>query len=148
LSAGIVLIGREQTRTAQTAEDLRRRDYVQRINLALHELQEDGNVVSSERLLDGCPEDLRGWEWNYVKRQACLDRFTYRGHLGDLLSAAGSPGSSFQRDPPSLSTSIKCVAISPDGSWAASAAGIPWNIAHRTDRAEIRLWDIEGGRDR
>src|SRR5207248_1388151 len=119
LSAGIVLIGREQKRTAQTAEnllqtaeDLRRRDYVQRINLALHETQEDGNVVSSERLLDGCPEDLRGWEWNYVKRQACLDRFTYRGHLGDLLSAAGSPGSSFQRDPPSLSTSVKCVAIS------------------------------------
>ena len=81
LSAGIVLIGREQARTAQTAENLRRRDYVQRINLALREIQDDGNIALAERLLDGCPEDLRGWEWNYVKRQAHLDRFTYRGHL-------------------------------------------------------------------
>ena len=40
------------------------------------------------------------------------------------------------------------MAISPDGRWAASGTGMPWNMAHRTDRAEIRLWDIEAGRDR
>jgi WD40 repeat protein len=141
LSAGIVLIGREQARTARTAEDLRRtaedlrrRDYVQRINLALREIQDDGNVALADSLLDGCPVNLRGWEWNYVKRQAHLDRFTYRGHL--------------QPHRPYLTMSVDCVAISPDGRWAASATGIPWNRAHETDRAEIRLWDIEGGQGR
>jgi WD40 repeat protein/serine/threonine protein kinase len=134
LSAGIILIGREQARTAQTAENLRRRDYVQRVNLALREIQDDGNVALADSLLDGCPGDLRGWEWNYVKRQAHLDRFTYRGHL--------------QPHRPWCSMSVECVAISPDGRWAASAAGLPWCMAHRTDRAEIRLWDLESARDR
>src|SRR5262249_12517681 len=134
LSAGIVLIGREQAQTLQVAENLRRRDYVQRINLALREIQDDGNIALADSLLDGCPGDLRGWEWNYVKRQAHLDRITYRGHL--------------QPHRLWLSTSVECVAISPDGRWAASGTGVPWCAAHRTDRAEIRLWDIEGGHER
>jgi WD40 repeat protein len=40
------------------------------------------------------------------------------------------------------------VAISPDGKWAASGTGPPWDIAHDIDRAEIRLWDVETGRER
>src|SRR5262249_27683165 len=134
LSAGIVLLGREQARTAQTAENLRRRDYVQRINLALREILDDGNIALADSLLDGCPGDLRGWEWDYVKRQAHLDRFTYRGHL--------------QPHRPYLTMSVACVAISPDGRWAASATGLPWSAASRTDRGEIRIWDMESGRDR
>src|SRR5262249_42876399 len=139
LSAGIVLLGREQARTAQTAENLRRRDYVQRVNLALREIQDDGNIALADSLLDGCPVDLRGWEWNYVKRQAHLDRFNYRGHLEGLSSAAHRTA---------CSACVECVAISPDGRWAASGTGMPWSMAHRTDTAEIRLWDIEAGRDR
>jgi WD40 repeat protein len=139
LSAGIVLIGREQARTAQTAEDLRRRDYVQRINLALREIQDDGNVILAERLLDGCPEDLRGWEWNYVKRQAHLFVATYLGHREGISS---------EDDPSLCSRTIACVAISPDGKWAASGTGFPWGLASLTDRVQVRLWNIDAGADR
>ena len=148
LAISTALIGFEQARTKQQfnraeyrareaterAESLRRQDYVNRVNLALREIQDDGNVALADSLLDGCPVDLRGWEWNYVKRQAHLDRFIYRGHV--------------QPHRPWCSMSVECVAISPDGRWAASASGLPWSMAHRTDRAEIRLWDLESARDR
>jgi eukaryotic-like serine/threonine-protein kinase len=141
LSAGLIRLNeekkrteREQVRVARVAEGLRRQDYVNRINLALREIQDDGNIALADSLLHGCPDDLRGWEWNYVKRQAHLDRFTYRGHL--------------RPNRPFYSMSVECVAISPDGSWAASGTGMPWELATGTDRAEIRLWDIEAGRER
>jgi WD40 repeat protein/serine/threonine protein kinase len=138
LSAGILMIGREQSRTAQIAENLRRRDYVQRINLALREIQDDGNVRLAESLLDGCPADLRGWEWNYVRRQAHLFVNTYNGHREGILSD----------DDPSLgSRTIACVAISPDGKWAASGTGFPWGLASRTDRVQVRLWKVDTGAD-
>jgi WD40 repeat protein len=155
LAISTVLIGSEQARTQKQfyraeanltlandkareafakAESLRREDYAHRISIALREIQDDGNVALADSLLDGCPVDLRGWEWNYVKRQAHLDRFTYRGHL--------------RGDRPDISNSVDCVAISPDGRWAASGTGIPWSGSRHTDRAEIRLWDIETGRER
>ena len=48
-------------------------------NLALREVQDD-NVPLAEDLLQGCPVDLRGWEWHYVNRLAHLERLTYWGH--------------------------------------------------------------------
>jgi WD40 repeat protein/serine/threonine protein kinase len=138
LSAGILLIGREQSRTAQIAENLRRRDYVQRINLALREIQDDGNVKLAESLLDECPADLRGWEWNYVRRQTRLFVNTYNGHREGILS---------DDDPSLCSRTIACVAISPDGKWAASGTGFPWGLASRTDRVQVRLWKVDTGAD-
>jgi WD40 repeat protein/serine/threonine protein kinase len=133
----------------ERAERLRREDYVNRVNIALREIQDDGNVALAERLLDGCPADLRGWEWDYVKRQAHLDIFTYRGHVRRLpvstkRSAGWRPeGSAWFDDP-----SVRCVAISPDGTWAASGTGPPYNAARDYHRSEIRLWDIRTGGER
>jgi WD40 repeat protein/serine/threonine protein kinase len=148
LSAGIVLLGREQARTAQTAENLRRRDYVQRVNLALREIQDDGNIALADSLLDDCPADLRGWEWDYVKRQAHLDRLTYRGHLRRPPGAANRPDGSRHAKDYRASPSIACVAVSVDGKWTASGTGPPYDLAHDTDRSEISLWDIETGLER
>ena len=88
LSAGIVLVGREQRRTerqrlrgrgaapladrksdeaTERAESLRRRDAVSRVNLAYREYLDD-NVALADELLDGCPADLRAWEWAYARR--------------------------------------------------------------------------------
>src|SRR5262249_40062731 len=101
LAISTILIGSEQARTRQQflraeeqrrpaddrareaderAESLRRENYVKGVNIALREIQDDGNVLLAYRLLEGCPTDLRGWEWHYVKRQAQLDRRTFRGH--------------------------------------------------------------------
>src|SRR5262249_50883373 len=40
---------------------LRRKDYIGRVNLALSECL-GNNVTRALELLDGCPEDLQGWE--------------------------------------------------------------------------------------
>src|SRR5262249_12578846 len=42
--------------------------YLQSIALAGRELAA-GNVDNAEKLLDKCPEHLRGWEWHFLKRQ-------------------------------------------------------------------------------
>jgi hypothetical protein len=124
LAISTLLIGSEQARTLEKAETLRRQDYVNRINIALREIQDDGNIELAERLLEGCPEDLRGWEWDYVKRQAHLDLLTYPGHLQRAPSAASRPGGSGLADVLRITPSVRCVAISHDG-LAASGTGVP-----------------------
>ncbi len=101
-------LAQEQTRIAQAqakiasnrAEELRRHDYISRVNLAYRELLAN-NVRQSLELLDGCPEDLRSWEWSYVSRQCHLELRTFR-----------APG-----------PAINAVAFSPDGRRLAFASG-------------------------
>ncbi|MFO0889428.1 MAG: WD40 repeat domain-containing protein [Isosphaeraceae bacterium] len=91
----------EQTKVAtQRAEELRRRDYIGRVNLAFRESREN-NVARALELLEGCPEDLRGWEWEYVRCQCHLDLNTFRD----------------------AAESVNAVAFSPDGRLIASGSG-------------------------
>ena len=55
----------------------------------------------ADSLLDECPQEMRGLEWNYVKRLCHLEQWTYSGH----------------------ERNIWCVAVSPDGSKVASGSG-------------------------
>jgi WD40 repeat protein/serine/threonine protein kinase len=130
LSAGILLLGREQRRTEarrreafeqralatananeahQKAESLRRRDAVSRVNLAFREYLDD-NVALADELLEGCQSDLRAWEWDYARRI---------GH-GELRTFAGaSPG-----------MDIWCVAFSPDGAFLAAGSGLWFQLGN------------------
>lgn len=58
------------------AEELRRNLYVSAIGFAQAALV--GNDIGRvRRLLDSCPEDLRGWEWNYLRTMSDMsDRVT------------------------------------------------------------------------
>ncbi len=99
LSAGVILVGREQHRTeqqrqlaeerrtlamaksheaTQKAEALRRRDAVSRVNLAYREYLDD-NVALADELLAGYPADLRAWEWSYAHRLGHSDLKTWVG---------------------------------------------------------------------
>src|SRR5262249_33411289 len=115
----------------ERGEELRRQDYVNRIALALREVQDD-NVPLAEDLLQGCPVDLRGWEWHYVNRLAHLERLTFWGHRQYLMS-------------PRFGQSVQCLAFSPDGTWIASGAGHTFGQSRATATAEIRLWDPATG---
>src|SRR5262249_37085576 len=120
----------EQTLIATgRAEALAREDYVNRVNRAYREVEDD-NVALAESLLHGCPAGLRGWEWHFVKRLCNLER----------LTVEVGPGS------------VNAVAFSPDGAWVAtgsnastrkSVAGTPETI-----KAGVDLWDVKSGRRR
>jgi WD40 repeat protein/serine/threonine protein kinase len=137
LSAGIVLLGREQRKTEQQrlaavqqrevatekAESLRRRDAVSRVNLAYREYVDD-NVALADELLNGCPVDLCEWEWEYARRL---------GH-SELKTFAGS----------SQGQDVWSVAFSPDCALLACGSG-PWGSAGSGQTGELVVRLVQSG---
>jgi WD40 repeat protein/serine/threonine protein kinase len=72
------------------AGQLQRHDYINRVNLALSECL-GNNVTRALELLDGCPEDLRHWEWDYAWSQCHLDLGTFPQSGQTLIGVAFSP---------------------------------------------------------
>src|SRR5262249_61834643 len=88
----------EQTGIAQAqnkiatekAEDLAWEDYINRVNRAFREVQ-DNNVALAEDLLLGCPIERRGWEWHYVNRLCHSERLSLEATAGCVYAIAFSP---------------------------------------------------------
>ncbi|MEX2307377.1 MAG: protein kinase [Pirellulales bacterium] len=74
---------------ADKAKQLETNNYDTRIALAERELA-TGNVGRAEELLDGCPLDRRGWEWDFLKRQRYGNPPPMQ-HSNTVLRAAFSP---------------------------------------------------------
>jgi len=156
------LLAREE---AQRAEELRRADYVSRVNLAYREALVN-NISRAHELLAGCPDDLRGWEWLYVQRQCAQDlqtipvssetvnavAFSADGKLlaigtgtetpsrtettGELIVRKIATGETvFARD--GLAPGVRTVAFSPDGT----------SIAAGNSRM-LTVWDLATGAER
>jgi hypothetical protein len=66
---------RQATIAGDRAEALAREDYINRVNRACREVQDD-NVALAEDLLHGCPPARRGWEWHYVERLCHSERLS------------------------------------------------------------------------
>jgi eukaryotic-like serine/threonine-protein kinase len=73
--------------------------YFQRITAAYRELSTD-HLGRALKLLEDCPEDLRGWEWHYLMRLCRAEELVIRD-----------------------TTEVHGVAFSPDGEQLASAGG-------------------------
>jgi WD40 repeat protein len=117
----------------------------------------DNGVVRAEQLLEECPQDLRNWEWHYVKRLCHVDLFTLTGHRGVVFgvcfSADGKRLASASSDRTvrlwdactgqeivtlkGHSDSVRGVCFSPDGRRLASAS---------EDRT-VKVWDAEKGQE-
>jgi eukaryotic-like serine/threonine-protein kinase len=130
LSAGILVVGREQRNTERQrrlaedrAEVLRRRDATSRVNLAYREYLDD-NVALGDELLDGCPDDLRAWEWEYARR------------LGHAELKSWTP-SSQGRD-------VWSVAFSPDGGRIAAGTG-PWGGTGEAPTGQLSVRYVHSG---
>jgi eukaryotic-like serine/threonine-protein kinase len=110
----------------EKAELLAREDYVNRVNRAYREVEDD-NVALAEDLLHGCPPERRGWEWNYVKRLCNLSRLD--------LDVGGS---------------VNAVAFSADGGAIVSGSGtaIIGTLPTEADESFVNLWDAATGRRR
>ena len=114
----------EQTNVAnQRAEDLAWEDYINRVNRAYREVQDD-NIALAEDLLHGCPIERRGWEWHYVKRLCHRERLSVEVPAG----------------------SICATAYSPDGQLIATGSG--GHFSRGKGRSTVELWDRETGQRR
>jgi serine/threonine protein kinase len=67
LTVGIVLIADKQRQTEEALGREKLTSYLNSITSAEHEISLR-NWGRAEELLLGCPENLRGWEWHYLKR--------------------------------------------------------------------------------
>jgi WD40 repeat protein/serine/threonine protein kinase len=141
-----------QTREARAAE--RQLAYFRQVALAHRELEGD-NVGRAEELLAECPEELRGWEWRYLKRLRYGSPPPLQGHgdgVGDvafspdgrLLATPGVDGTfrlwdvasrkevrKLQGDP----KPVFSVAFHPQGGLLVAGA-----------QGEITVWDVKQGR--
>jgi hypothetical protein len=74
-------------------EDLQRErhdSYFQRIALAETE-RAAGQSGRANDVLDGCPVDLRGWEWRFLKQASPAGPLAFVGHGGEVWDATISP---------------------------------------------------------
>jgi len=138
----------------QKGEELRHSFYVNSIQLADLKYKE-GNMSRVRELLNACPNDLRGWEWNrlnYVSDQSIM---TLRGHDGWVHCIAVSPdgkrivsGAYQEIKIWDMATAkelitihkphgdyVRCVSLSPDGK----------HIVSSGDDTTIKVSDVETG---
>mgnify|MGYP001107025927 CR=1 FL=1 len=140
--------------TKEKAEELRRTLYSNTIQLADSKYHE-GNIGHVRKLLESCPQDLRGWEWdrvNHVLDQSSMSLLAHPGRVNSLaLSPDGKRAVTGGYDKTAKvwdiatgkelfalseehEAEVNCVAFSPDGKQIASGDG----------SGEIKVWDATG----
>ncbi len=111
------------------------------------------NVVLAESFLDDCPSDLRGWEWNYLKRLCHTETLSVMGSVGalhptePLLAVAEPQGLRLRRVPGGE------VALELSGqpgtvqylAWTAGGTRLVAAHGLGTRQAAVRVWDINTG---
>jgi serine/threonine protein kinase len=76
--------------TKEKAEELRRILYVNTIQLADAKYYE-GNIGDVRKLLESCPNDLRGWEWDHINHVLDQSIMTFVAHQAGVRSISLSP---------------------------------------------------------
>src|SRR5262249_23157950 len=148
------LIWRANQDLRQTLERERRDSYFHRITLAHRELSVD-NLGGALQLLGECPEDLRGWEWCYLKRLCRVEPLVIRDKTevngmgfspdGERFASAGGDGAVkvwnsktgklIQPIPNAHRDAVFSVAFHPHGKHLASVGA----------DQQVKVWDLTTG---
>jgi WD40 repeat protein/serine/threonine protein kinase len=135
-------------------EAYRRALYTNNITIAA-EAYSRANISRTNEYLTLCPADLRGWEWDYLRRISDQADITLRGHKGSVRSvtfsargkhiASGSADHTIRIWDASSGAqvatfsghmgSVRCVSFSPDGRLLASGS----------EDNTIKVWDVMAG---
>jgi WD40 repeat protein/HEAT repeat protein len=155
-------VNEEQARTKAALAAERRVAYLSDIALAASEWAGNRSIRAAQ-LLDGCADDLRGWEWHHLQRVA----HAAEREFGDLRGVTMLFG--FTPDGKQLLTTdssgvrlrdfatgkvvreftghqhpVSAAALSPDGKHAASSATPIFSFGE--SKAEAILWETASGR--
>jgi WD40 repeat protein/serine/threonine protein kinase len=120
-----------------------------------------GNAGRAEELLDACPDDLREWEWHYLKRLCHSDLLTIRSPVGGsavayspdgkYLATAGQGHDLLLLDAVSgevvwtfsgHTSPVVAVAFHPDGRRLASGS-----LDADEGKGELKVWDVADRRE-
>jgi hypothetical protein len=161
--AALRKVKEEQARTEAALAAERRAAYLSDIALAANEWA--GNrPIRAAQLLDGCPADLRGWEWHHLRRVAHaaerefddlqgVTRLCGFTDDGKHLLTADSSGIRIRefatgkvvRAFTDHQYQVGAVAFTPDGKRVASSASEMISVGDNK-KSEVILWEADTGR--
>ncbi len=148
----------QRHRAEDALQDARISLYFNHIALAEREWRA-GNIGRAEDLLNACPEELRAWEWQYLKRLCHCDLLTVGAPVagystivyspdGKHLATAGIENAVLLVDVArgevartfhGHSSSVFALAFSPDGRHLATGS-----LEEGKNRGQIKVWDVDG----
>ena len=107
----------------------------------------------AQRLLEECPAELRGWEWNYVQRLCEDSLLTVHAGADPATSEVRAVAHNALGKYPitmietNYTAEVRGVAVSPDGRLLAAASKLRMAVPPYDDWGEVQVWDIRTGRE-
>jgi WD40 repeat protein/tRNA A-37 threonylcarbamoyl transferase component Bud32 len=145
----------KQRRIAEKEKERTRKSlYSTQIALIDSELKNE-NTSNAKRLLQECPNDLRNWEYDYLKYISDQSQMTMRGHVGGVnrvvftpdgkrIISGGEDGTIRVWD---IATGKELMKIDAHKSWITYTRVHPdgKQIASSSGENTVKLWDLDNG---